>query len=367
LKRFCISFFLLIALSVGLPFSCLADKTLTVLYSGDIFGNIVPTTFYSNKKSWGGLARIATLAEESREAEGEVLLLDSGNLFPIYAVGPKLIAEFSLKAMNEMEYTAMNLGWNDLGFGSYFLENFSRSLGFPFITSNLVHKENQAPFGKKYLIKTINGIRVGIVGVMPTEPTRHIPNTSFTERLMILPPEKALKTLIPELRTQADIILLLSQCGTDLTNWLVKQVDGIDVAITNRDTEASHKNENTGCNPELMNFQNEETSSDKNQRTPVFELAYGGIGLGYLKLTIDDKGQMTHQNKIVPIDSSIPSDQRIVEITGTDLYQKVAQVRKEREEKEQQKQKEAKELLKLSPAEYFERLMKEQQESGGKE
>jgi 2',3'-cyclic-nucleotide 2'-phosphodiesterase (5'-nucleotidase family) len=232
----------------------------------------------------------------------------------------------------------------------------------------LVYKEDQAPFGKKYLIKTINGIRVGIVGVMPAEPLEHTLNTSFTDRLMILPPEKALKALIPELRPQADIILLLSQCGTGLTNWLVKQVDGIDAAVTNKDAESSHKDESTGCNPELLKFQDEETSSaDENQGTQVFELAYRGIGLGYLKLTIDDKGQITHQNKIIPLDGSIPSDQRIVEITGTDLHQKVAQVRKEREEIEQQKQKEARELLKLSPAEYFERMMKEQQESGGKE
>jgi len=44
LKKFFVSIFVCVALSVFSPFNCLADgdRTVTILYSGDVLGHITP-------------------------------------------------------------------------------------------------------------------------------------------------------------------------------------------------------------------------------------------------------------------------------------------------------------------------------------
>lgn len=366
MKKFFVSICLCLALSMTMPFSAFAaeSKTLTVLYSGNVLGYIVPTRHCYSSEELGGFSRVSTLVEQIRKETGEVLLLDSGGMFPIYAVGPALIGEFSLKAMNQIGYNAMNLSWNELRYSSSLLDDMEKNIAFPFITSNAVHKDSNIPVGKKYVIKQIGNVKVGILGIMPIEPFEALPNPQFMERFRVTPPEDALKTLIPEVRKEADLILLLSHCGFKATTDIVAQVKGIDLAITGSDLEREVNESELGCQADPESAFVQTKADDKT--VPVMQIGYGLKSLGLLKLTLDDKGQIAqHESKLIKLDMSIPSDPQIVEITGTDLYRKVADVRKERDEEDQRKRQEAQEMLKISPEEYLKKMKEKQAGTGG--
>lgn len=290
-----------------------------------------------------------------------MLLLDCGGMFPIQGSNRKRIAELSLEAMRLMDYTAMNLGWNEIWSGTDFFKTVNNPPAtFPLITSNLVYKESRRPFGEKYVIRTVGDVKVGILGVMPVEPptikaprsSAPCPNKgdgigshqtdekiSLTDPLEIIPPEEALRKLLPEIRSKAGFVILLSQCGFEATTLLVDQLDGIDLAISGQRVEPGY--------PESM-------------KTPVLEAAYMGKSLSSVKLTLDDKGRIIQkQKKRVRLSDSIPSDSRILEIMGDDIHKKI------REEELRKLEKEAEVLLKLPPHEYLEMLLKEQK-SGAK-
>ncbi len=293
-----------------------------------------------------------------------MLILDSGGVFPGAGPGQKLIAELSLKAMNLIDYSAMNLGWSELSTGTGFLKKVTSTISFPLITSNLVDKDTRDTLGNKYIIKRVGDVRVGILGIITPEPIdkytggckqnrpaevkdqpekKAMPLSLLMERLEVVPPEQALKNLLPEIRNQADIVILLSQYSFEDTSLLVNSLDGIDLAISGR-------------RKKLM--------SPSDTGVPVLEVAYQCRGIGYIKLTLDDTGKITQkQNKMIPLNEKIASDQQIVMITGKDIHKRISDGEKRKREEE------ARALLKLSPFEYYEKVIKQQEQQvkiGGK-
>ena len=254
----------------------------------------------------------------------------------------------------------MNLGWNDLAFDTEFLNKMRSRAAFPLITSNVVYKDSGLPFGEKYIIKTVGNIRVGILGVMPLEPIGEVADphddscpekqknpehahdqekhAPFPEQLEIIPPEDALKGLLPEVRKQADLVILLSQCGYKGTMLLVNKLDGIDLAIS-------------GLKP---------TNKAEKSRVPIMQTAHIGKRLGYVKLTLNDAGQIIKtEDQMIRLNGFIPSEGRVIKLTSDDIGKKI------REGELRKMEKEAKALLQLSPEKYYEMLMKEQTKTGG--
>lgn len=288
--------------------------------------------------------------------------MDAGGICPSSQKGRKLIAELSLKAMNEMNYSAVNLGWNELLTGADFLKEMESAIKIPLITSNLIYKEGRTPFGKKYVIQKVGDVKIAILGIMPTEPSYKSPASKgcadvheheekkegteskqtpekrlLPELLEVVPPEEALKALVPEVRSQADMVILLSQCGYEATSSLVNKLEGIDLAISGQRT--------TWKEP------------DEKINVPIFEAAYRGDRLGYVRLTLDENGKIIqNKKKMISLESSVPFDTRILKITGNDINQKI------RNQAFYKAQKEAEAMMKLSPQEYYEMLLKKEQE-----
>lgn len=288
-------------------------------------------------------------------------MLDCGGIFPTPGTGQQMVAELSLKAMDAMKYTAGTLGWTDLSVGTDFLKEVSNRISFPMVTSNLVYKDSQKPFGEKYLIRKVGDARVAILGVMPLKsPEKGTPpaasacekasesgkdahpplESMFADYLEVIPPEKALLKLVPEVRSQADFVILLSQCGFKDTNFMVSRVGNIDLAISGQRITPVHP--------------------DQESEIPVMEATYQGKSLGFVRLTRDDAGKITiDKQEFLRLGDSVPFDTRISKITGDDIHAKV------REEEMRKMEKESEALRKLSPQEYYELLMKQQAESGG--
>lgn len=267
-----------------------------------------------------------------------------------------MIADLGLKAISLMDYSGVNAGWNELSVSSDFLKKITSAPAFPLITSNLMHKDTRLPLGKKYVIKRVGDVNVGIVGIMPTEPPESraykscgqrsklaeksdqgTPFTLFMEHLEVIPPEDALKALLPQVREQADIVILLSQYRREETTEIVNHIKGIDLAISVRGKTRKRADENKG--------------------TPVMETVYRNLRLGYVKLTLDEAGKIIqNQQKMIRLNKTVASDKAIAQITGNNINKTV------REAEIEKRKAEARALLKLSPYEYYEMVTKQQAE-----
>ncbi|MDR6528180.1 5'-nucleotidase [Chryseobacterium rhizosphaerae] len=140
---------------------------LTILHTNDQHSRIEPfDASYTKNPNQGGFARRASLIQQIRNQESNVLLLDSGDIFQGTPYFNFFGGELEFKLMSMMKYDASTMGNHDFDNG---LDGFSKVLPtakFPFICSNYDFK-NTILDGKTspYKIFNKNGIKVGIFGV----------------------------------------------------------------------------------------------------------------------------------------------------------------------------------------------------------
>ena len=275
--------------------------------------------------------------ESIRKEDQSVLLLDCGGVFDHH----RDTAELMLKAMELMKYDALNLGTSDFQFGNEFLERSRSRVSFPYIASNLLYQVSRLPWTSEYIIKEAGGIKVAILGILDPDDLAKYLNKEQVKMLHAIPPETALKRLLPEVREKADLVILLSGLGTRETEALIKAVKGIDVALS------------VGNNDPLLGGMPENTI--------LLHTGYLGRELGLLKITLDDKRTLSVTDKRrLLLDRTVADNAEIAGLVNA--FKKAANLAKEQAEQQEKRQhREYMEGLKLSPQEFMERLQKEQQ------
>jgi 2',3'-cyclic-nucleotide 2'-phosphodiesterase (5'-nucleotidase family) len=199
----------------------LETKTLTLLDTTDSHGHILPWDYYENHPADLGLAKIATLVKRARADAPDALLLDCGDTIE----GTPFAYYFARKdttkpnpeilTFNAMRYDAMAVGNHEFNFGLDEMWKAKRESNFPWLAANIMQTyKNGVPFFRPYYIKNLAGIRVGIVGfVTPGVPRWEVPaNYNGYEFEPIL---KAAKTVIPEVRKQVDLLVVIMHSGID--------------------------------------------------------------------------------------------------------------------------------------------------------
>ena len=217
------------------------DTKLTILHTNDQHSRIEPfEASYSKNPNQGGFARRASLVQQIRNQESNVLLLDSGDIFQGTPYFNFFGGELEFKLMSMMKYDAATMGNHDFDNG---LEGFIKVLPnakFPFICSNYNFK-NTILDGKteSYKIFDKNGIKVGIFGV-GVELKGLVGKANYKETEYLNPIEIA-QQYSQFLRNEkkCDLVICLSHLGynyekepermSDLI--LAKKTSGIDLIL----------------------------------------------------------------------------------------------------------------------------------------
>ncbi|MBN2397891.1 MAG: hypothetical protein JXI32_05875 [Deltaproteobacteria bacterium] len=292
------------------------------------------------------------MIDSVRSEEEKVILLDSGGFMPLESAHDRdgawnreLVAKIGIEAMGAMQYDAIGLGGDDFSLGTEFLMKVASEAGISFVTTNLVRRDGMRPFGNGYAVVKAGDARVGVLSILPLGAFEGISDKHLVEGLEIVDPKTAIEAVLPELREKTDVVVLLSQYDLEKTRLLVGGLDGIDLSICSGD-----KDSRGGCGKKLAKAESNE---------PFIKTSYGGGQVGYTHLEFNpNRLAVVSRTRMIPLDGSIPDDEKIVAITGTDMKDKL----EEKRQKEQMRR--IKELHKLSPAEYME-LLKKQSASGG--
>lgn len=214
---------------------------LTVLHTNDQHSRIEPfDSSYSRNPNQGGFARRATLIQQIRNQEKNVLLLDAGDIFQGTPYFNFYGGELEFKLMSMMGYDAATMGNHDFDNG---LEGFLKALPnakFPFITSNYDFS-NTILDGKteKYKIFKKDGIKVGLFGV-GIELDGLVGKKQYQETKYLNPVEIA-QHYADFLRKEkgCDLVICLSHIGYDYRDdadkisdkKLAAQTDNIDLIL----------------------------------------------------------------------------------------------------------------------------------------
>jgi 2',3'-cyclic-nucleotide 2'-phosphodiesterase / 3'-nucleotidase len=181
------------ALVLAAASACAGERTVTLLATTDLHGNLYPVDYYTAKPAARGLAKIATLVAQARRESPDALLVDCGDTIegtPLEALWQQYVAAGALPlgvrfpgtaprldpmmaAMNALGYTAMTVGNHEFNFG---LDNLNRARAaarFPWLAANIAAEPGSGarPFDP-YLVVTRAGVKIAIVGLTtPAVPT----------------------------------------------------------------------------------------------------------------------------------------------------------------------------------------------------
>ncbi len=194
----------------------------------------------------------------------------------------RLKADLIAEAYKKIGIDALNVGELDLSFSVNYLLAKKKSLGLPFVSSNLVSGDGERTLFSPYIIKEVNGIKVAIFGLLPA-------SVAHDGDIKILPPVDTAKAILKKLKGRADLVILLSNLGQQEDEKLVSVVPGIDVIVGGR-TRAH------------LQF------PTKVGNTTILQTAGQGKHIGRLDLNLTEK---TFVNNLNAMDDKIPHDEEI--------------------------------------------------------
>ncbi|MFI5681837.1 bifunctional metallophosphatase/5'-nucleotidase [Streptomyces cellulosae] len=244
----------------------------SILGTTDLHSHVFDWDYYTDaayKDSKGnsvGVARVATLVKQQREAKGEdrVLLVDAGDIIqgtslayyyarvdPITGTDGHQGPQHPMAvAMNHMRYDAAALGNHEFNYGIDVLRKFEQQCRFPLLGANALDAKTLRPAFHPYTVKRIcvpgaPDIKVGILGL--TNPGIALWDKDNVSGRMVFPGlvEQA-KKYVPRLRALGcDVVFLTDHSGLDgsssygdelpyvenASNLVAEQVPGIDAIL----------------------------------------------------------------------------------------------------------------------------------------
>ena len=276
-----------------------------------------------------------------REKQTPLLLVDTGGFLATKNRDHKLRGDVTLEGMARLGYDAVNLGSSDFYFGPDYLEDMASNLSIPFVSTNLLPVTANEPWFKNYLVREINGIGIGILGLISPESFEALPNRDEITGIRVVPPALVLKEAVPGIREKVDVVLLLSHLTPEETGLLLHEVSGIDVAIV-------------ACTTEECGQMDVEDLEEAENPPLLLCAQEKGITLGSIEiLKPSDRPIKIQRVERIDLGDSVPHDPEIdALIDNAYAREKREQDRKKREE-EQLMIEDAMKGLKLTPEEFF--------------
>ncbi|WP_226673290.1 bifunctional metallophosphatase/5'-nucleotidase [Rossellomorea aquimaris] len=235
-----------------------------------------------------------TAIKEIREKDGELLLLDAGDVFSGTLYFNQYLGQADAEFMNKIGYNAMTLGNHEFDKGSKVLAAFIEALSFPVVSSNVEAWDDRylAPLMRKgipdraeggsiypAIMQSVKGVKVGIIG-LTTEDTAFLskPGDTIVFRNA---EEKAMEEVAHLKGKGVNHIIVLSHLGLSRDKRLAQKVKGIDIIIGGH----SHSKLTT---PLVYNLQTEPTL--------IVQANEYGMSLGEVQAVFSDAGVLTSWN-----------------------------------------------------------------------
>lgn len=227
---------------------------INLLETSDSHGFLFPTNYVNLKDNKPfGLLRCANAFQALRKHFDNVITIDNGDFLEGSALAyycakikrqpfPQPIVD----TFNVMRYDLGVLGNHEFNYGLKYLKNTIQESNRQFLCANIVDDNGQHPFGPPYIIKNINGVKVGFLG-LTTQGTTKWEKPDHLVGLHFLSARDIAAKYIPEMKKQADINVVIYHGGierdangnpTEVLNGenetyaILKSVPGIDAIIT---------------------------------------------------------------------------------------------------------------------------------------
>jgi 5'-nucleotidase len=186
----------------------------------------------TTRMEMGGFARLSTVIEAERDDRS--IVVNSGELngtlyFSLFKGEP------DFRVFNELALDGYTLGNHEFDEGDERLAELIEMANFPILSSNMTPQETSPLYRVKdkilpYVIKEIDGEKIGIIGILKVEKTKNSSlvsdNVTFTDEI------ETANEIVAELEGQGiNKIILVSHVGYYNDILFAQKVPGLDVII----------------------------------------------------------------------------------------------------------------------------------------
>ena len=204
---------------------------LVILHFNDFHGQLE-----ADKDGQGGIAALSTVVRENRAANANVLFLCAGDLNTGSMVADKNEGMPTIEILSLLKMDATVIGNHEYDVPPQVLAKQISTATFPFLSAN-IKKDGKNAF-TPYIVKTINGLKVGIFGLTTSDtPVKAHPlkvaGYTFDNEI------ETAKKMVEQLRKveKVDIVIGLFHVGVgegaspNPSNKIAEAVTGIDLII----------------------------------------------------------------------------------------------------------------------------------------
>jgi 5'-nucleotidase / UDP-sugar diphosphatase len=256
-------------------------RSLTILHSNDLHAHLLP-----DDKGMGGFAYLATAVREERARSTASLYLNAGDLVQGTPVSTLFKGLPIYEIANRLGFDVSTLGNHEFDYGWQRIQDFVAAAKFPIVSANVVDDSGAFLAGKPYVIKTVGGIRVAVIGVLLGDLVGNLATPDKVGPWHVLPAIETVRKYAAELHGKADLIVVLGHLHDAEADQILQQVPEVSVAIVGH----AHKEY-----AKLHNFDG---------RVGALVTSYG-VELGRLDLQVDMTAHKlkSAEWKIIPVDS----------------------------------------------------------------
>ncbi len=155
-------------------------------------------------------------------------MLDAGNALLGAWVSLASEGRVTIEAMNAMGYDAMGVGMMEGVQGLDVLLARREEAAFPILSANLAYLADEKLVLEPYAVVERDGVRYGILGL--TDPS-FVQGSELEGSVVVRDATESAAHYVPDLQTQADVIIVLSTLGSEADQALAMAVPGIDVIV----------------------------------------------------------------------------------------------------------------------------------------
>lgn len=319
-KSFKLIFICLLIFLSAVPSLASKDGQFTIISLNDTHSHLYPYKNPVNQKIYGGAARWKTIIDNIRKETDEVLVLHGGdaltgsdlnylidnkpdwNRLPGY--GYRGLLDFSI--FNMIGIDAMTMGNHEFDYGIHWLFKLLPQAGFSLLSANIEAAPivDSSEFElvriiKPYVLFERGGLSIAVIGLTTVD---------YFKTIQIRPtnPVQAAREIIDQVKSKADIIIVLSHLGYEEDVKLAQAVKGIDIIIGGHSHTVLHEKVCVGD-------------------TTITQTGDYGRYLGRLDVTVKNSKITDLKYQLIPIDFSVPEDSEVARYLDDALHLGIAE------------------------------------------
>ncbi|HBG02474.1 MAG TPA: multifunctional 2',3'-cyclic-nucleotide 2'-phosphodiesterase/5'-nucleotidase/3'-nucleotidase, partial [Firmicutes bacterium] len=284
---------------------------IVILHTNDVHSRLESHLPQGLQVEQGGRVRLATLVEEVRATYGsdKILLLDAGDSIHGMNIDNLFGGMPSIEVMNAMGYDAFTPGNHEFNYGQEVLAERILDAAFPTLAANVTKEDGSLFAGYSALIKEVNGVTVGIIGLV-AEDTPIVTHPRNVEGLIFRDPIAVAKETAKTVRPEVDILIALSHLGYGTDMKLAEAVPEFDVIV------GGHSHTKLSAAQEVNGVLLVQTHEYANY-------------LGFLRLEVEGREIVDYDSRLLPVTALVEKNarvQKIIEYWNEQLQERLGNV-----------------------------------------